>query len=217
MSFPRFIPSPAIRDCPPACKPANPAKVEAHQSPKTATLSTIAATQSPNPKPGTAEADAERVARLDAERNARDKAIRRGYEYAEADDDAPFICTFCFNDPARCGWCGDHAGDPGIFSCSDCTAGRMRPAPVSWHQGVVPDISSPLIPDSIRAKIEEIEPEACVAGWTHERLWNASFWDQPRGLAAVLGEDDHLIEVTADYIAILKVEKNILRFQRRTS
>jgi hypothetical protein len=35
MSFPRFIPSSAIRDCPPA-KPANSAKVEAHQSPKMA-------------------------------------------------------------------------------------------------------------------------------------------------------------------------------------
>lgn len=88
---------------------------------------------------------------------------------------------------------------------------------MSWRRGVVPDRSSPLIPDSIRAKIEEIETEARVAGWTHERLWNAGFWDQPRGLAAVLEPDDEIAEVTADYIAILKVEKNILRFQRRMS
>jgi hypothetical protein len=215
MSFPRFIPSCAIQDYPVA-KPAKAAKVEAHQCPKTATLATLAAIPSVNPKPGTGEAEAERVARLDAERNAHDKATGRGYDYTEADDPA-FTCAFCFNDPARCGWCGDHAGNPSIISCGDCTAGRMKPAPRSWRRDVVPDSHSPLIPDSIRAKIEEIEAEARVAGWTHERLWNTGFWDQPRGLAAVLGEDDQLVEVTADYIAILKTQKKILRFRRRTS
>jgi len=86
----------------------------------------------------------------------------------------------------------------------------------TWRRGVVPDSSNPLIPDSIRAKIRAIETDARAKGWDPERLWNSNFWDQPRGRAAVLEPDDEIAEVTADYIAIL-MEKNILRFQRRTS
>src|ERR1700676_4504766 len=58
---------------------------------------------------------------------------------------------------------------------------------------------------------------ASGCGWPPELLYNSNFWDRPRGLAAILDANDEIAEVTADYIAILKVERNIVRFQRRTS
>jgi len=86
-----------------------------------------------------------------------------------------------------------------------------------WTCSVAADSRNPLIPPEVRAKIESIEADARAKGWPPELLWNANFWDCPRGLAAVLDEDDQLVEVTADYITILKTQKNILRFQKRTS
>jgi ribosomal protein S27AE len=77
-----------------------------------------------------------------------------------------------------------------------------------------PNSRHPLVPQSIREKIERIESEARAKGWPAELLWNSDFWSSPRGLAAVLDEDDELGEVTADYIEVLKREKRILKFQR---
>lgn len=74
-----------------------------------------------------------------------------------------------------------------------------------------------LVTPEVRELIEAIEPEARAKGWPAELLWNSEFWGAPRGLAAVLDEGDAIAEVTTDYIAIYKVEHNILRFQRRVS
>jgi hypothetical protein len=86
-----------------------------------------------------------------------------------------------------------------------------------WRQGVRPNSRSPLVPPAVRAVIESIEVDARAKGWPPELLWNAEFWGSPRGLAALLDEGDAIVEVATDYIAILKVERNILRFQRRAS
>ena len=158
-----------------------------------------------------ADPEAIRVARLDAERHERDKADGRGYDYAGSP------CPFCLNDPARCAWCADHAGDPGAISCGDCERGRMTPVGVGWRRNIVPDSTHPIIPPAIRAKIESIETEARALGWDPERLWNSNFRDQPRGLPAVMDEPDEIGAVTADYIEILKTQKNVLRFRRQAS
>lgn len=86
-----------------------------------------------------------------------------------------------------------------------------------WRRNVTPNSRSPITPDSIRATIVAIEAEARRLGWPPEQLWNANFWDAPRGLAAVLDDGDVIAEVNEDFIAILKVERHILRFQRRAS
>jgi hypothetical protein len=49
-----------------------------------------------------------------------------------------------------------------------------------------------------------------------ELLWNAFFWNSPRGLAALLDADDAIIDVTNDYIAILKCRRDVLQFDRHT-
>jgi hypothetical protein len=85
----------------------------------------------------------------------------------------------------------------------------------TWRQGVTRNSRSPLIPDAVRTIIEAIEGEARTLGWPAELLWNAEFWGSPRGLAAVLDDDDAIVEVTPDYIGILKTHNSILRFQRR--
>jgi hypothetical protein len=156
---------------------------------------------------------ADRIAALDAQCNARDEVASRGYDY-EPPTAGAFRCVRCLNDPARCEWCADHADDPGVLSCGDCERGRMKGAPVIWRQGVTPN---PLIPDVVRAIIESIEADARAQGWPAELLWNAEFWGSPRGLAAVLEESDAIAEVTPDFIAIIKTERSILRFQRRVS
>jgi len=79
---------------------------------------------------------------------------------------------------------------------------------------VLSDSRHPLIPDAIRAKIEAIEAEARAKSWPAELLWNAGFWDSPRGLAAVLDAEDEIGEVTPDYIEILKIRRDVLRFRR---
>jgi len=86
--------------------------------------------------------------------------------------------------------------------------------PATWTRAVTPNSRAPLIPDAIREKIAAIEPTARNLGWPPELLWNASFWDSPRGLAAVLDVDDEIVEVAADYIAILKVKRDLLKFRR---
>jgi hypothetical protein len=83
-----------------------------------------------------------------------------------------------------------------------------------WTRFVNPNSRSPLIPNEIRAKIEAIEIDACAKGWPAELLWSASFWNCPRGLAAILDVDDEIIEVTPDFIAISKCRRDIQRFRR---
>jgi hypothetical protein len=78
----------------------------------------------------------------------------------------------------------------------------------------VPDSRSPLVPQAIRANIEAIESDARRLSWPAELLWNAAFWDLPRGLASVLDADDKIDEVTAAYISVLKVRRDLLRFRR---
>jgi hypothetical protein len=128
----------------------------------------------------------------------------------------PFSCPFCLNDPARCEWCAEHLDDRGMLSCGDCVRGKMKRASVSWRRdpSTPPNSRNPLVPDAIRAKIEAIEDEARQLGWEPERLWNSNFWDQPRGLAAIMDEGDEIAEVSADSIAILKTERRLVRFHR---
>lgn len=77
------------------------------------------------------------------------------------------------------------------------------------------DSRHPLIAPEVRAKIEAIESIARAKDWPPELLWNANFWDRPRGLAAVLDAEDEIGEVTVDYITILRLKRDVLRFQRR--
>jgi hypothetical protein len=79
---------------------------------------------------------------------------------------------------------------------------------------VTPDSRNPLVAPEIRCKIERIETEARAKGWPAELLWNADFWDRPRGLAALLDADDEIAEVTPDYISIFKTRHYMLRFPR---
>jgi hypothetical protein len=80
---------------------------------------------------------------------------------------------------------------------------------------VIPNSRAPLACLEVRLKIETIEPEARRLGWPAELLWNAGFWDSPRGLAAVVDSGDEIIEVACDFIKILKTRRDLLRFQRR--
>jgi hypothetical protein len=65
--------------------------------------------------------------------------------------------------------------------------------------------------------IESIEADARTKGWPAELLWNAGFWDFPRGLAALLDPEDEIVEVTPDSIAIAKCRRDIQRFRRHTA
>jgi hypothetical protein len=48
-------------------------------------------------------------------------------------------------------------------------------------------------------------------------LWSSDFWTLPRGLAAVLEPGDEIGEVTPDYIEVLKLRRDRLRFMRRSA
>jgi hypothetical protein len=87
----------------------------------------------------------------------------------------------------------------------------------AWRQKTPSKLRNPIIPRAIRTIIEGIEADARAKGWPADLLWNSHFWDSPRGLAALLDEGDAIAEVTPDYIAILKVELKVHRFQRRAS
>jgi hypothetical protein len=128
-----------------------------------------------------------------------------------------------------CRWCRGRkfwrkAGGPWV--CQTCHPPVENPAerytlpgvdPATWSRTVTPNSRHPLIPDVVREKIAAIEPTARNLGWPPELLWNANFWDAPRGLAAVLDANDEIAEVTADYISILKVKHDILRFRRHAA
>jgi hypothetical protein len=110
----------------------------------------------------------------------------------------------------------------------DYTNAAKSPEPIRSHtqncrrmriNDVVPDSRHPLIPGEVRATIEAIETEAREKGWPAELLWNNSFWDLPRGLAAILDHGDEIGEVNHDYIEIYKrrLDPRPQRFPRRIS
>jgi hypothetical protein len=82
---------------------------------------------------------------------------------------------------------------------------------------VVPDSRHPLVSPRVRAKIESIEGAARAKGWPAELLWNAGYWDSPRGLAAVLDTEDEIVDVTPGNIVILKTCRTLLRFRRHVA
>jgi hypothetical protein len=82
-------------------------------------------------------------------------------------------------------------------------------------RNVTPDSRNPLLRPDVRAKIQAVEAEARAKGWPAELLWNAGFWDGPRGLAAVLDSEDEIGDITSDYIEILKTRRDLLRFRRQ--
>jgi hypothetical protein len=90
-------------------------------------------------------------------------------------------------------------------------------ARAAWTRDAIPNNRAPLVPETIRAKIEAIESEARRKGWPPELLWNAGYWDCPRGLAAVLDTEDEIAEVTPEHILVLKTHRDLLRFNRRSS
>jgi hypothetical protein len=94
---------------------------------------------------------------------------------------------------------------------------RLADDRATWAGAVAPDSRRPLVPPEVRAKIEAIECDARGMGWPPELLWNANFWDLPRGLAAVLDADDEIAEVTPEYVVILKSRRELLRFRRHVS
>jgi hypothetical protein len=104
-----------------------------------------------------------------------------------------------------------------ILSISPKASAPEKTNAAIWRQGATPNWRKPLVPPTVRAVIESIEVDARAKGWPPELLWNTEFWSSPRGLAALLAEGDAIVEVTIDYIAILKVERTVLRFQRRAS
>jgi hypothetical protein len=127
---------------------------------------------------------------------------------------------------APCRWCRGRAfwrKTGGTWVCARCHPPVAAPVerftlpgvePATWSRAITPDSRHPLIPDPVREKIAAIEPTARNLGWPPELLWNANFWDAPRGLAAVLDEGDEIAEVAADYISILKVKHDLLKFRR---
>ena len=93
---------------------------------------------------------------------------------------------------------------------------RQRPANdrATLADTVTPDSRRPLVPPEVRTKIEAIERDARRMGWPPELLWNSGFWDYPRGLAAVLDGEDEIAEVREEYIEVLKIRRDLLRFRR---
>jgi TubC N-terminal docking domain len=107
----------------------------------------------------------------------------------------------------------------------DCRAIRQHKPALLTHlrshtepaSTISADSRSPLISPEVRTKIEAIEADARAKGWPAELLWNAGFWDRPRGLAALLDVDDEIVDVTGEEVAILKCRRDIQRFRRNAS
>lgn len=109
------------------------------------------------------------------------------------------------------------AAPPDAKENLSATENQEKSAPAADPpRSMAPDSRHPLVEPEVRAMIEAIEAEARAKGWPPELLWNANFWDLPRGLAAVLDSADEIVEVAPDYIAILKTRRDVLRFRRYT-
>ena len=126
------------------------------------------------------------------------------------DGDAPGAhCSICRDE---CRWCRT----PGIEKCGACQRGApIKDGYAAPHRPSTRNSRNPLLSGAVRKKIEAIEQEARGLGWPSELIWNGNFWDSPRGLAAVMDDDDEIAEVTADSIEILKTRRNMVRFYRR--
>jgi hypothetical protein len=96
-----------------------------------------------------------------------------------------------------------------VHTKSNKRASLAPPRPAS-----LPNSRQALIAAAVRSKIEAIEAEARARGWPAELLWNAGFWDRPRGLAAVLEPNDEIAGVTPEVIEIVKMRRDVLRFRR---
>ncbi len=74
------------------------------------------------------------------------------------------------------------------------------------------------ISPSIVAEIQRIEAEALRLGWSRQRLWRFEFWPQakgePRGLASVMNDDDAIVALSKDYIAIGSRGRNFKDYRR---
>jgi len=74
------------------------------------------------------------------------------------------------------------------------------------------------VPQAIVREIQRIEPEALRLGWPKARLWNFNFWphprNEPRGLASVMNDDDAIVAVSRDYIAIGSRVRNFEDYRR---
>jgi ribosomal protein L37AE/L43A len=138
---------------------------------------------------------------------------------ARSDDRPAEACRWCrgreFWRKADGPWTCQTCHPPVDTPAERCTLPGVESA--SWIRNVTPNSRAPLIPDAVREKIAAIEGDARNLGWPPELLWNANFWDSPRGLAAVLDADDEIAEVTAEYISILKVKRDLLKFRRHAA
>jgi hypothetical protein len=85
--------------------------------------------------------------------------------------------------------------------------GYGRPGnPVLHRDSIVPEV---------KQELERIWPEAERLGWPQQRIWGASFWPAAgRGLAAVLEPEDRVVEVTNDFITIVKRDGTRSHFMR---
>jgi hypothetical protein len=138
-------------------------------------------------------AEIARVAHLDDERRDADRSAKRGYDL---DPGAPSHAEY--------------------LSRTDPSESRSQHHDMPART-VAPNSRHPLVESAVRAKLEAIEAEARAKGWPAELLWNAGFWDCPRGLAAVLDLEDEIVEVTPEYIAILKTRRDLLKFRRHAA
>jgi|HubBroStandDraft_6_1064221.scaffolds.fasta_scaffold2034463_1 hypothetical protein len=73
-------------------------------------------------------------------------------------------------------------------------------------------------PAAVAREIRRIEPDALRLGWSKARLWNFNFWprpkNEPRGLASVMNDDDAIVAVSKDYIAIGSRGRNSEDYRR---
>ena len=74
------------------------------------------------------------------------------------------------------------------------------------------------VPPAVASEIKRIEVEALRLGWSKARLWNFNFWphtkNEPRGLASVMNDDDAIVAVSKDYIAIGSRGRNFENYRR---
>jgi hypothetical protein len=76
--------------------------------------------------PPATRSEIDRIARLDADRNAHDQMRGRGYDNESVTIGLGFHCIICRNNPNRCVWCANATDDPGVISCGFCTGEDRR-------------------------------------------------------------------------------------------
>jgi hypothetical protein len=74
------------------------------------------------------------------------------------------------------------------------------------------------IAPAVQAELERIWQEAKRRGWPWQRIFGASFWPvEARGFVTLLDPGDGIVEITSEYIAILKTGRNMSRFRRHVA